>query len=85
MLPSELWVLAAHTACGKTSAAIQTAVHAARTQSKPAAIFNMEMDRIPVFQRAVWQVSRVDSERAKRYLLTAEERKRTAEAMGMLK
>jgi replicative DNA helicase len=84
MLPSELWVLAGHTSSGKSSAAIQTAVHVARTQSKAVPIFTMEMDDVSVFQRAVWQLSRVDSEQAKRDLLTAEERKRTAEVLGML-
>jgi replicative DNA helicase len=84
MLPSELWVLAGHTSSGKTSAAIQTAVHVARSQSKGVPIFTMEMDDVSVLQRAVWQVSRVDSERAKRDLLTSEERNRTGEALAML-
>jgi replicative DNA helicase len=84
MLRGELWVLAAGTSNGKTSAVIQTAVHVARTHSKAVAIFNMEMSEVSVFQRAVWQMARVDSERAKRGLLTPEERKETAKAMAML-
>jgi replicative DNA helicase len=85
MLPSELWVLAAGTGNGKTSAAIQTAVHVTRAaRGKTAAIFSMEMGNVSVFQRAVWQLARVDSARAKLGLLNAEERKRTAEALATL-
>jgi replicative DNA helicase len=84
MLDGELWVLAGHTSTGKSSAAIQTAVHVARTQSKAVSIFSLEMGDVSVFQRAVWQVSSVDSERAKRGLLTAEERNRTVGALNML-
>jgi replicative DNA helicase len=84
MLPGELWVLAAHTSAGKTSAAIQTAVHVARTQSKPVAVFSLETGNVSVFRRAVWQLSRVDSERAKRGRLTPEERKLTCDAVNTL-
>jgi len=84
MLAGELWVLAAGTSAGKTSAAIQTAVHVARQHSKPVAVFSLEMGDVPVFQRAVWQMSRVDSEQAKRGRLSQEERKRAEEAVNTL-
>jgi replicative DNA helicase len=84
MLGGELWILAAHTSAGKTSAALQTAVHVARQQSKAVAVFSLEMGDVPVFQRAVWQLSRVDSEQAKRGRLTQEERKRAGEAVNTL-
>ena len=84
MLPGELWVLAGHTSSGKTSAAIQTAVHVARTQSKAVAVFSLEMGDVSVFQRAIWQMSSVDSERAKLGRLTAEERRRAGDAVSML-
>ena len=84
MLPGELWVAAAHTSAGKTSAAIQTAVHVARQQSKTVAFFSLEMGDVPVFQRAVSQISRVDSEQAKRGRLTREDRKRAGDAVNTL-
>jgi replicative DNA helicase len=84
MLPGELWVLAGHTSTGKSSAAIQTAVHVARQQAKAVPVFSLEMGDVSVFQRAVWQVSRVNSERAKRGQLTPEERKRAADAVNIL-
>lgn len=73
MLPGELWVLAAHTSCGKTSAALQTAVRAAQ-KGKRAVIFSLEMGAVSLFQRATWQLSGVDSERAKRGRLAKQER-----------
>lgn len=73
MLPGELWVLAAHTSVGKTSAAIQCAVHAA-IRGVGASIHSLEMGDVSVFQRAVWQLSRVDSTRAKRGQLSKDER-----------
>jgi replicative DNA helicase len=84
MLPGELWVLAGHTSTGKSSAAIQTAVSVARTQSKAVSVFSLEMCDVSVFQRALWQVSRVDSERAKRGQMSPDERKRAGDAMNML-
>ncbi|MDR3739300.1 MAG: DnaB-like helicase C-terminal domain-containing protein [Terracidiphilus sp.] len=84
MLQGELWVLAAHTSAGKTSAAIQTAVGVARAQSKAVALFSLEMGDVSVFQRATWQISRVDSERAKRGRLTPQERRRAADAVNTL-
>ncbi len=84
MLPGELWILAGHTSTGKSSAAIQTAVHVARAQSKAVPVFSLEMGDVSVFQRAVWQVSRADSERAKRGKLTPDERRRAADAVNLL-
>jgi replicative DNA helicase len=66
MVPGELWILAGHTSSGKSSAAIQVAVNVARMQPKAVAVFSLEMRDISVLQRAIWQVSRLDSERAKR-------------------
>lgn len=83
MLAGELWVLAGHTSTGKSSAAIQTAVHAARS-GKRVAIFSLEMVDVSVFQRALWQISRVDSEKAKRGALNADETRRAGEAANLL-
>jgi replicative DNA helicase len=84
MLPSELWVLAAHTSAGKTSAAIQTAVDISRHQTKSVVFFSLEMADVSVFQRAVWQMSRVDSGNAKRNRLTQDERAAVNQAVNVL-
>jgi replicative DNA helicase len=85
MLPGELWVLAGHTSTGKSSAAIQTAVSVARSQSGSVPVFSLEMSDVSVFQRAVWQISRVNSENAKRGTLSADERKRALHAANELR
>ena len=77
-------MLAAHTSAGKTSAALQTAVSVAHSQSKAVPFFTLEMSAVSVFQRAVWQLCRVDSERAKRGKLTPEERQRATNAVRAL-
>jgi replicative DNA helicase len=59
-------------------------VSIARAQSKTVAVFSLEMGDVSVFQRAVWQVSRVNSERAKRGQLNPEEWKRAADAVSLL-
>jgi replicative DNA helicase len=64
MLPAELWVLAGHTSTGKTSAMLQHAVHAAQKGSG-VAIFSLEVGKKALFQKAVYQLARVDSEKAK--------------------
>lgn len=83
MQPEQLWYLAGYTSTGKTSAALQVAVHAAR-KGTGVAIFSLEMGKISLFQRAVYQVARLDSERAKRNALTPEERQRARETANML-
>jgi replicative DNA helicase len=84
MLPGELWVLAGHISSGKSSAAIQTAVHAAPAQSQADAWSGLEMGKVSIFQRAVWQLSRVDSERAKRNQLAEDERRHATDAVTKL-
>jgi replicative DNA helicase len=83
MHPGQIWYLAGYTSTGKTSAALQVGVHAAR-KGTGVAIFNLEMGKISLFQRMVYQIARVDSERAKRNALTSEERKRVNEAASLL-
>jgi replicative DNA helicase len=61
LLPAELWVLAGHTSTGKTSAMLQHAVHAAR-KGTGTAIFSLEVGKGDLFQKAVCQIARVDSE-----------------------
>ena len=64
MLPAELWVLAGHTSTGKTSAMLQHAVYAAQ-KGRGVAVFSLEVGKKALFQKAVYQLARVDSEKAK--------------------
>ena len=64
MLPAELWVLAGHTSTGKTSAMLQHAVYAAQ-KGHGVAVFSLEVGKKALFQKAVYQLARVDSEKAK--------------------
>jgi replicative DNA helicase len=57
--------LAGHTSTGKTSAMLQHAVAAAR-RGIGVAIFSLEVGKESLFQKACYQLSRVDSERAKK-------------------
>lgn len=83
LLPGELWVLAGHTSTGKTSAALQLATHAA-ARGTGTAIFSLEMAKPSLFTRAVWQMSGVDSERAKQGELTDAEKRTARESAGQL-
>jgi replicative DNA helicase len=83
MQSEQLWYLAGYTSTGKTSAALQVGVHAAR-KGTGVALFSLEMGKISLFQRAVYQIARVDSERAKRNALNPEERERAREAANLL-
>jgi replicative DNA helicase len=74
LLAGELWVLAGHTSTGKTSAALQFGVGVAR-KGTGVAIFSLEVGKESLFLKAVYQLSRVDSERAKRGDCTPEEKK----------
>jgi replicative DNA helicase len=83
ILPGELWVLAGHTSTGKTSAALQWAVHVAR-KGAGAAFFTLEMHPVSLYQRAVWQMAGIDSERAKANNLHADERDRVRDCANVL-
>lgn len=73
MLPAELWILAGHTSTGKTSAMLQHAVTTAR-RGQGVAIFSLEVGKQALFQKACFQLARVDSEKGKRGQMTPEER-----------
>lgn len=83
MQPEQLWYLAGYTSTGKTSAALQVGVHAAR-KGTGVAVFSLEMGKVSLFQRAVYQLARVDSERAKRNALKPEEREKARNAAELL-
>ena len=73
MMPSELWILAGHTSTGKTSAMLQHAVTSAR-RGEGVAIFSLEVGKESLLQKAIYQISRVDSEAGKRGKLDPDQR-----------
>jgi replicative DNA helicase len=83
MLPAELWVLAARTSAGKTSAMLQHAVMAAQ-RGHSVAIFSLEVGDVALIQKAAYQIARVDSEKGKTGRLMREDRDLLAEAVAQL-
>lgn len=57
--PRELWILAARTSVGKTTAALQLALHNAR-RARKTAFWSIEMGARELFQRAICSGGRVD-------------------------
>lgn len=84
MLPAELWVLAARTSAGKTSAMLQHAVLAAQ-RGHSVAVFSLEVGKKALMQKAAYQLARVDSEKGKSGRLTREERMSLTEALYRLR
>ncbi len=72
MLPAELWVLAAHTSNGKTSAMMQHAVAAAR-RGVGVGIFSLEVEKGDLAIKACSQLARVSSTKVREGRLNTEE------------
>lgn len=83
MLPAELWVLAARTSAGKTSAMLQHALMAAQ-RGKGIAVFSLEVGKVALANKACYQLARIDSEKGKSGRLDADERRRLNEAASIL-
>jgi replicative DNA helicase len=79
----QLILLAAHTSVGKTAAATQVVVGAAR-QGIGVAVFSLEMSTKSLFRRMAYQISRVDAERHRHNKLTGEDRERLRAAAAEL-
>ncbi len=79
----QLILLAAHTSVGKTAAATQVVVEAAR-QGVGVAVFSLEMSTKSLFRRMAYQISRVDAERHRHGKLTAEDREKLRAAAAEL-
>lgn len=73
MLPAELWILAAHTSNGKTSAMMQHAVAAAR-RGVGTAVFSLEVEKGDLAIKACTQLARVSSTKVREGRLSNEER-----------
>ena len=74
LLPGELWILAGHTSTGKTSAAMQFATNVAR-KGTGVAVFSLEVGKPSLFTKSVYQIARVDTEKAKRGILDNDEKR----------
>ena len=61
--PSELIILAARPSMGKTALALNIAENVAIRQSKPVAVFSLEMSKESLLQRLIGSQARIDSHR----------------------
>ncbi|MBI3667238.1 MAG: replicative DNA helicase [Acidobacteria bacterium] len=82
--PSELIVLAARPAMGKTALALNMAQHVAVKLDKPVAIFSLEMSKESLLSRLLCAAARVDSHRFRGGWLNMEERRRLSGALNQL-
>ncbi len=64
MGPAELWVLAGHTSTGKTTAAMQHAIQAAR-RGKSVMVFSLEVGKESLLTKSIYHMAGVNCERAK--------------------
>ncbi len=83
MLPAELWVLAAHTSGGKTTAMFQHLVSAA-IRGHSVALFSLEMSSAELYLKAANLIGGIDSTEASAGSLTKEQSKAQAAALSMV-
>ncbi len=81
---SELIILAARPAMGKTAAAMNIAEHVVRYNDVPVLFVSLEMAAIELIERLLCSVSRVDSRRLKNGSVSKEERTRLREKASEL-
>jgi replicative DNA helicase len=82
--PSDLVVVAARPAMGKTSFALNIAQHAAQREGRKVGVFSLEMAREQLFLRLLTGLARVDAHRLRTGRLTKEEWSRLTQAFGEL-
>lgn len=82
--PSELFILAARPAQGKTAFSLNIACHVAVRKKKPVGIFSLEMSRELVALRMLCAESRVDGQRLRSGELSDEDWKKLIRAFGRL-
>lgn len=71
--PSDLIILAARPAMGKTSLALNFAAHAALHQDKTVAFFSLEMSNAQLMQRMLATAAKIESKKFRDGKMTAEE------------
>ena len=84
MSEGDFILIASRPGMGKTSIALNMAVHAARTSGKTVAIFSLEMSRQQLVMRLLSAESHIDNYKLARGNLNPEEWSRLAEAAGNL-
>lgn len=84
MSEGDFILIASRPGMGKTSIALNMAVHAARTSGKTVAIFSLEMSRQQLVMRLLSAESHIDNYKLSRGNLDPEEWSRLAEAAGNL-
>ena len=82
--PNELIIIAARPAVGKTAFALNLAVHAAMTQPKSVAIFNLEMSAEQLAMRILASIGQLDGFKLKTGNLMNQDWKRINEASAQL-
>jgi replicative DNA helicase len=84
MQPSNLIVVGARPAMGKTSFALGIASHAALKANRPVLFFSLEMSNTELSQRLLCAEARVDSSRARTGKLGPDDWTKISQAMGRL-
>lgn len=82
--PSDLIILAARPAMGKTSFCLNIAVNVAMKEKLPVAIFSLEMSKEQITQRILSSVSEINGKLLKNGLVSREEFEKVTKAVGAL-
>ena len=82
--PGNLVILAARPAMGKTSMALNMAVHAAKRERLPVAIFSLEMTKQELVERFISSEARLDASKLRRGAIKENEWDDIGKAMGTL-
>ncbi|HLT31745.1 MAG TPA: replicative DNA helicase [Myxococcaceae bacterium] len=82
--PGELLILAARPGMGKTSLAMNMALHCAMKEKRPAAIFSLEMPSEQLLMRLLSSAARVDMKKLRGGRLTPNDEERLTEIAGTL-
>ena len=82
--PSNLIVIAARPAMGKSALAVSMAQHVAVEQNTPVVIFSLEMSKMELTQRLMCAEARVDSNRLRRGQLQESDWPKLSHALGRL-
>ncbi|GAC1407162.1 MAG: replicative DNA helicase [Candidatus Velthaea sp.] len=82
--PGNLVILAARPAMGKTSMALNMAVHAAKRERLPVAIFSLEMTKQELVERFISSEARLDASKLRRGAIKETEWDDIGKAMGTL-
>jgi replicative DNA helicase len=82
--PSELIIVAARPAMGKTSFVLNLAQHAAIEHNVPVAFFSLEMSKESLVQRLLTSEARIDAQRLRKGMLRDDDFPRLARAAGIL-